>query len=111
MVGCRHLWPNRDPIQELGGNNLYCYINNEPCGRIDSFGLLAELELVEVATCVESSSSLGPQVVAGTVVFVVTFGLASKVGDYIGTKCIYDSQKEVKHPPLPCKKHKNDGNP
>jgi RHS repeat-associated protein len=32
-------WPSRDPIEEEGGVNLYGYVGNAPCSRIDSFGL------------------------------------------------------------------------
>ncbi len=33
-------WLNRDPIGELGGDNLYAYINNDPVGGTDPFGLM-----------------------------------------------------------------------
>jgi len=32
-------WPNRDPIGENGGVNLYGFIHNNPVGRFDPFGL------------------------------------------------------------------------
>jgi RHS repeat-associated protein len=32
-------WLNRDPIQELGGINLYRFVGNNPINRIDPFGL------------------------------------------------------------------------
>jgi hypothetical protein len=35
----RGKWPNRDPIEELGGNNLYNFVLNEPVGLIDFKGL------------------------------------------------------------------------
>ena len=36
-----HRWPNRDPIGEAGGVNLYGYVGNNPIGRIDPYGLAA----------------------------------------------------------------------
>lgn len=32
-------WPNRDPIGELGGYNLYGFVGNDPIRRVDLFGL------------------------------------------------------------------------
>jgi RHS repeat-associated protein len=33
-------WPNRDPIEELGGNSLYNFVRNSPVNQVDVFGLL-----------------------------------------------------------------------
>lgn len=33
-------WPNRDPIAEWGGLNLYAYVGNDPVNYVDPLGLL-----------------------------------------------------------------------
>jgi RHS repeat-associated protein len=33
-------WLNRDPIEELGGVNLYAFVSNDPIRFVDPFGLL-----------------------------------------------------------------------
>ena len=35
-------WLNRDPIQEIGGENVYASYRNYPVGIIDKFGLISE---------------------------------------------------------------------
>ena len=37
-VSGRHGWLNRDPIQELGGLNLFDYVGNKPISLIDPLG-------------------------------------------------------------------------
>jgi uncharacterized protein RhaS with RHS repeats len=39
-VSGRHEWLNRDPIQELGGLNLYDYVMNNPINKFDPDGQL-----------------------------------------------------------------------
>ena len=34
------IWPNRDPIGELGGLNLYVYVANDPINYYDLYGLI-----------------------------------------------------------------------
>ncbi len=41
------LWPNRDPIQERGGINLYGLVRNNPIGRVDYLGLAGLCETIE----------------------------------------------------------------
>src|SRR6058998_1362990 len=36
-------WINRDPIQELGGLNLYAFLQNAPTTVVDPFGLEGKL--------------------------------------------------------------------
>ena len=38
VPGCSG-WPNRDPIQEQGGLNLYALVNNQPINTVDILGL------------------------------------------------------------------------
>jgi RHS repeat-associated protein len=33
-------WVNRDPIEELGGYNLYWFVSNNPISRVDVLGLI-----------------------------------------------------------------------
>ena len=36
----RPFWPNRDPIEELGGLNLYGFVGNNPVEKWDALGLV-----------------------------------------------------------------------
>jgi RHS repeat-associated protein len=36
-------WVNRDPIEERGGPNLYCFVRNGPISQTDALGLLSRL--------------------------------------------------------------------
>jgi RHS repeat-associated protein len=36
-------WVNRDPIQEWGGANLYCFLENQPTAFVDLLGLAGKL--------------------------------------------------------------------
>jgi hypothetical protein len=38
-VSGRHEWPNRDPIGELGGRNLYEFLFNDGVNSVDAYGL------------------------------------------------------------------------
>jgi len=52
-------WPNRDPIGELGGRNLYGFINNNPVNKFDLLGLTLAAEIpAEIALEIEAGVSL-----------------------------------------------------
>jgi hypothetical protein len=38
-------WPNRDPIGEEGGYNLYGFVGNEPVGKWDLLGQMTVIEI------------------------------------------------------------------
>jgi RHS repeat-associated protein len=44
-------WLNRDPIEELGGINLYNFCGNAPSGKTDDFGLSGELVGCPACVC------------------------------------------------------------
>jgi RHS repeat-associated protein len=51
-------WPNRDPIGERGGRNLYAFVGNDPIGDYDALGLRAEFpkrDLNKYKACRRSS--------------------------------------------------------
>jgi RHS repeat-associated protein len=38
-LGRHGRWPTRDPIGEAGGQNLYCFVGNDPINGFDAYGL------------------------------------------------------------------------
>lgn len=38
-------WPNRDPIAERGGENLYGFVGNNPISRVDVLGLIPPMDV------------------------------------------------------------------
>jgi hypothetical protein len=47
-------WTSRDPIGEVGGNNLYAFVGNEPLSRVDYLGQLSKCDQM-IANAVESA--------------------------------------------------------
>ena len=52
-------WMNRDPIEEVGGLNVFNYIHNNPVNSVDSFGLLNADRYQEIAAILESQLTYG----------------------------------------------------
>jgi RHS repeat-associated protein len=51
-------WLSRDPIMELGGMNIYGYVDNQPLSHLDSWGL--DAIDIEIASLVQSSIDKAP---------------------------------------------------
>jgi RHS repeat-associated protein len=49
-------WPNRDPIEERGGANLYGFVGNNPVSSWDAFGLQVADDKHVVGKCDASLS-------------------------------------------------------
>lgn len=55
----RRVWPNRDPIQEQGGRNLYGFAINNPISKLDRLGLTLVAEIpAEIAIEIVEGVSL-----------------------------------------------------
>ena len=69
-------WPSRDPIGELGGENLYGMVGNDAVGKLDYLGLDPHKEwrektaFAEVGESCSESSSLKTRIVFGDTVFL-----------------------------------------
>lgn len=50
-------WMNRDPIQEEGSINLYQFVENDPNGRVDWFGLRGAEDLCHRPTVDEAANN------------------------------------------------------
>lgn len=59
-------WPNRDPIGERGGLNLYGFVGNDGVNAWDRLGLKVKKECTLGAEKSESTTSLGPYNPNGT---------------------------------------------
>ena len=48
-------WPNRDPIEEQGGLNLYVFIGNDGVNRIDVLGQMKYNDLITILNALDKS--------------------------------------------------------
>jgi len=53
-------WPNRDPMGELGGLNLYGFVLNNPVGYSDPFGLAQQKE-TDAESCFDNCKNTADQ--------------------------------------------------
>ena len=73
-------WLNRDPIDEVGGLNLYCFVDNGPTIWIDPYGLYTLGECLQIcaAFCTGAGQGLAAEA-DGALPFVDPF---AKLGAY-----------------------------
>ena len=75
-------WPNRDPIQEAGGLNLYGYVGNNPVNRIDPLGLQIQV-IAESPEAIELEEAIAADAeAAGNAIEAETESIWSKTVDY-----------------------------
>jgi hypothetical protein len=55
-TGC---WPNRDPLEEEGGANVYAILNNDAINKIDEMGLTCACK------CLKVNVSFNPHTIFG----------------------------------------------
>jgi hypothetical protein len=88
-VSGRHEWPNRDPIQEWGGLNLYGYVGNNPVNEVDPLGLLTVVAIGHG----QGLNVFGHAAIATTGNGVVSFGTGttfdSSFTDYLNNQATY----------------------
>lgn len=100
-------WPNRDPIGERGGVNLYGFVHNDPANHWDDFGLLAGAPLPAPPSTLPLPPILTPKpgpppVLACTLTFccfyVGTAYVCEKTGfhDWLGGKLCPVKEKKYK---------------
>jgi RHS repeat-associated protein len=81
-------WPNRDPIEEEGGINLYAFVDNDPIDLVDpeGFGSIAtpagQCALIEALGAEEAAEILGISVSeARAIAAAIAAGAACNGGD------------------------------
>ncbi len=84
-------WLNRDPISEVGGNNLYAFVNNDPINQNDPDGLLP-CNATEIATCQARAAKRGWTYTGCTALQFLCFRRA---------QCFYVSNPPPPPPPPP----------
>jgi len=88
-------WPNRDPIEEEGGLNLYEFVENNPVGFLDPDGgrpfPTFPIPLPEPPP-VRLPPGLGP--VLGPIGVAVTCGAIGAAAIDVGSKLYYDEKKK-----------------
>lgn len=69
-------WLNRDPIEEVGGANIYCFVNNTPTAHFDSLGLFTK----SATNAFWKSSSLTNSYVVSTADYLDCCGSTKTLG-------------------------------
>ena len=102
-------WPNRDPIEELGGLNLYGMVGNNPLNRIDAFGLAGSVVGLPAQIPFLIQSGWTAEQIANTFgvsVAVVTAMIAANELADAAQQIVRNAQRNAKGKD-PCEKAKN----
>lgn len=89
-------WLTRDPIGEMGGNNLYGFVGNNPINFVDPFGLLTAVIVGGPSPASQANSSgnpFGHASIAFTGNGVFSFGTGNVLGsgftDFLNKQATY----------------------
>jgi len=102
-------WPNRDPIAERGGLNLYAMVGNNPLNRIDAFGLSGSVVGLpaQIPILIESGWTAAEIAEAfGVSVAVVTAMIAANELAEAAQQVVKNAQRNAKGKD-PCEKAKD----